>query len=142
VPLIGLVAALVLAAPAAAADGPPTLRVKSAKTVVRATLGSFCWVGTESALCADAAYPLKTEGAVPYRARAPFVIGTSEPVDTLTVCLANERDVPTAVCLAVARGSDGKWRGRFPKNLRGAKRLSLSVTAGNSDAHYAAALAR
>ena len=93
-------------------------------------------------MCADAGYPLPTEGALPYKARAPFVVGLSSPVDELSVCLNDDRDAPIGVCLAVQRGADGKWRGTLPKNLRGTRRLGISVRAAAGDAHYVAALAR
>jgi hypothetical protein len=143
-----LAAAALAAAPCAAAADPPTVRVKTAKTVVRATLGSNCWArGESSHVCADAAYPLPTEGVLPWRARAPFVVGLSEPVEgsTFTVCLArvaDGREVRSDVCLAVERGADGKYRGRLPKNLRGANRLWIQIYGQGYDAQYSAAIAR
>ena len=144
-PLLAAALILATAVPAAAATDPPVLRAKTGKTVVRATLGTYCWMDEVNGRCADAAYPVPTTGALPWRARAPIVFGTSFPVDTLTPCLtrvSDGRETPLGVCLAVERGGDGKWRGRLPKNLRGANRLMIDVTAGNNDARYSAALAR
>ena len=134
---------LALVLPASAAAAPPKLRVKSSKTVVTATQGSYCWVEEGGGLCADMAYPLPTQGTVPWRARAPVVFGTSAPVDTLDPCLSRVEggsERPLGVCLKVERGADGKFRGRLPKNLRGANRLSIFVTAPQGDAHYSAAI--
>jgi hypothetical protein len=132
--------------PAASAEEPPVVRAKTGKTVVRATLGSFCWRRDEAtSMCGDAAYPLPTQGALPWRPRAPLVFGTSAPVDRLEPCLSrveDGRDTPLNVCLAVQRGSDGKWRGQLPKNLRGANRLWIWVERGTDQAHYSAAISR
>jgi hypothetical protein len=140
-----LAAAVGAAPPVAAAEGPPTLRAKTAKTVVKATQGSFCWTDRSAGMCGDMAYPLPTEGALPWKPRAPLVFGTSFPVDSLSPCLSRvdgQQETPLNVCLVVQRGADDKWRGQMPKNLREANRLSIFVTQGHNDAHYSAAIAR
>lgn len=133
----------------AQAEGPPVVRAKSGKRVVRARLVSFCWFtespGSSTGMCADGIYG-HSETALPWKARAPLVFGTSAPVDTLGACLTkiheDGRATPLDVCLALVRGDDNKWRGQLPKNLRGANSLRVIVTAGRNDAFYAVSIER
>ena len=135
------------ATPAAAQEGsgPPTLRAKSGKRVVKARVVSFCWMSDTTGMCADGVYG-HSEKALMWKARAPLVLGTSAPVDTLEACLTkihgDGRVTPLDVCLAVARGDDGKWRGQLPKNLRGANSIRVFVTSGRNDAFYAVSVER
>jgi hypothetical protein len=121
------------------------VRAKSSKTVVRAALVSYCWVDGTRGMCADGIYR-HTEKALPWKARAPLVFGTSFPVDSLETCLMRIEDdgrvTSLNVCLALARGDDAKWRGRMPKNLRGANSLSVFLRSGRNDAFYAVSVAR
>jgi hypothetical protein len=134
------------AAPAAAQEeGPPVVRAKSGKRVVKARLVSYCWFGPSTGMCADGLYG-HSETALKWKARAPLVFGTSAPMETLEACLTKVheegRATPLDVCLALVRGDDNKWRGQLPKNLRGANSLRVIVTSGKNDAFYAVSIER
>ena len=144
-PLVAGVVLLAGAAPAPA-DGPPAVRAKSSRTVVRAALVSWCWTDGERGLCGDGVYG-HTERALPWKPRAPLVFGTSFPVDDLDACLMRIGDdgrvTPLNVCLALTRGDDAKWRGRMPKDLRGANSLWVHVDGpGGNGAEYAVSVRR
>ncbi|MDQ3934808.1 MAG: hypothetical protein M3340_09290 [Actinomycetota bacterium] len=146
--LASLIAGVVLLAGAApaAAEGPPAVRAKSSKTVVRAALVSWCWLDGERGVCGDGVYR-HTERALPYKPRAPLVFGTSFPVEGLSACLMRIGDdgrvAPLGVCLPLTRGEDAKWRGQMPKNLRGANSLWVHVDGpGSNGAEYAVSVRR
>ena len=121
------------------------MRAKSGKRVVKARVVSFCWFGPTTGMCADGVYG-HSETALKWKARAPLVVGTTAPVDSLEPCLMRVEGEGNAteigVCLKVVRGADGKWRGQLPKNLRGANSLRVFVRAGRNDAFYAVSIER
>ena len=143
-PVAALALALAGAAPAQA-DGPPSVRAKSGKRVVKALVVSYCWMDGTTGHCADGIYR-HTEVALEWRPRAPLVFGTSARVDDLDACLMRVKGEgavePLGVCLALNRGTDGKWRGRMPKNLRGANSFHVHVRAGRNSADYAISVER
>ena len=143
-PLAVLAVVLAGAVPAQA-DGPPSVRAKSGKRVVKALVVSYCWMDGPIGKCADGIYG-HTETALKWRPRAPLVFGTSFPVDDLDACLMRVKGrgsvEPVGVCLALERGTDANWRGRMPKNLRGANSFHVHVRLGTNNADYAVSVER
>ena len=141
VALIGLAVSGVLATGGSGAGAAgatqadlPTLSIKRAGLVARATLGSFCTTppagGGGAGFCADSAYPLRVRGRLPVRPGGRVVLKPSVEARGVVVRLmrVDGRDFePVGRKLAVRRLSARRWAVRLRRDLGGANVLDVSL---------------
>jgi hypothetical protein len=138
-----LVLSLFIVAGAAAAERHPQhdLLASSHHRTIRATLGTHCTPTKRTMVCADYAYPLKTERVLPVHGggRIRLTFGT-EP-DHIYPELRDRRS--RSVLELTARGRGLERRVRLPRGLpTGMDRLGVFVQYENGDADFEVDLKR
>jgi hypothetical protein len=140
--LIGLAVSGAFAAgvPGADAGGSaqidsPTLSIRHAGLVARATTGSFCSIppagaGATPGICADSAYPLRVRGRLPVRPGGRAILRFSVEPDAVVAHLVRVDGRDFEVLgrkLAVRRLSARRWAVRLRRDLAGANVLDVSI---------------
>jgi hypothetical protein len=134
---------LLLAAVASAGERHPQhqLLASSHHKTLSATLGTHCTPTRGGMACADAAYPLKTEGRLPVHGGGRIVLTFGAEPEEIDASLRDRRS--RSVHELTARGSGLRRTIRLPRVLpQGSDRLGVFVGYERGDADFEVDLKR
>jgi hypothetical protein len=120
---------------------PPNLQLVSPnQDIVTFDLGSYCWTGTDTGICADAMPPEYTEDQhIAVDASLPLELDFADPFPTtasLSLYPGSNLFAQEAILLEATLDDSGYVSATIPENLEGQYVLAVFATWNGGDAFY------